>query len=63
MTGDALDFLRDLARGKRRIDKARANGAARHRIKFRASFILRESQSASCLDRTQTGCAVGATAR
>jgi hypothetical protein len=63
MIGDAPDLLCDLARRKRHINKAGANCAARHRVKFRALFTLREGQPAGRLDRAQSCCAVGATAR
>src|SRR5512132_711808 len=54
MICDASDLLCDLARRKGRIDKAGANRAARHRVKFRASFALRERQSAVRFNRPQT---------
>src|SRR5581483_1318303 len=60
MFGNAPNFLRNLARRKGGIDKARANGTTRHRIKFRAPFALRESQPARRFDCAQTGCSVGA---
>src|SRR6476660_1150522 len=42
MIGDALDLLCDLMRWKGRFDKAGANCAARHCVKFRTRFALRE---------------------
>jgi hypothetical protein len=63
MIGDAPDLLRNFARRKRRINKAGANCATRHRAKFRALFTLRESQSAGRLDRAQARRAIGAAAR
>src|SRR6516164_8623142 len=63
MIGDVPDLLCDLTRWKVRIDKAGANGAARHRVKFRARFTLREGQPASRFDRAQTRRAIGATSR
>src|ERR1043166_8263325 len=56
MIGDALDLLRDLARWKGHIYKSGANCAARHCMKFRTFFALREGQSTARLDRAQTGC-------
>src|SRR4029453_9948388 len=53
MIGDAPDLLCDLARRKGGIDKAGANRAARHCIKFRAPFTLCEGQSAAPLNRGQ----------
>ena len=61
MIGDAPDFSRNLARWQNHIDKTRANCAPWHGIELRAR-VLRESDTARCLNRAQTSSPVAARA-
>ena len=59
MIGDAPDFARNLARWQNHIYKTGANRAPWHGVELRAR-VLRESDTACCLDRTQTSSPVAA---
>src|SRR5213080_2095099 len=62
MLDDVTDLVCDLARRTHCIDEAGTNRVARHLCELRASFVLRESKTASHLNCTKPGCAVAARA-